>query len=238
MLASDLTHPTRERHAVRPAAHTRQPEQGLLVVGQGVIVRGILRDVQRLVVEGTVEATLATKELAISSSGRLEGNIETAHAEIAGEFSGRLMVLQSLVVMPTGRLHGQVFCRRLRVADGGAITGRLEMVPAEGAMPETIRAGGPSGGGQDHYRQMEESLQALVKALPAGWTEADRAEVQHFIDVGEYGLALETLAGIAVEEDRPFDKAFLDRVAKPAEIMQMLDSPAIRDLRRHLKVAA
>ncbi len=85
---------------------------------------------------------------------------------------------------------------------------------------------------------MEESLQALVKALPAGWTEADRAEVQHFIDVGEYGLALETLAGIAVEEDRPFDKAFLDRVAKPAEIMQMLDSPAIRDLRRHLKVAA
>ncbi len=240
MLAPELTHSIKEHPATKPDASARQPEQGVLVVGQGVTVRGVLRNVHRLVVEGTVEATLAMTELVVAPSGRLEGTIEAGYAKIAGDFSGRLVVLQGLVVMPTGRLHGQVFCQRLQVADGGAITGHLEMVPAEGTMLETIPIGGPSpsSGGQDHYRLLEESLQILIGALPIGWTEADRAEVQHFIDVGEYGLALETLAGIAIEEDRPFDEAFLERMAKPAEIMQMLDSPAIQDLRKHPKVAA
>ena len=112
----------------RPAA--RDPaERRTLVVGRGISVQGIVQDAERLVVEGTVEATMIhAAELAIAPGGVFKGEVEVEDAEIAGTIDGTLTVRGSLVVRGTGRVLGTARCRRLQVEDGGQITGRFEMI--------------------------------------------------------------------------------------------------------------
>ena len=75
---------------LRPTA--RDPsERRTLVVGRGISVQGTVQDAERLVVEGTVEATMIhATELAISPGGIFKGEIEVEDAEIAGTIDGTL----------------------------------------------------------------------------------------------------------------------------------------------------
>ncbi len=134
--------------APRPA---REPgERRTLVVGRGISVQGTVQDAERLVVEGTVEASMIhATELAISQGGVFKGEVEVEDAEIAGTIDGTLTARGSLVVRATGRVLGTARCRRLQVEDGGQITGRIEMLteggnaraePTRATIPEPVTA--------------------------------------------------------------------------------------------------
>jgi cytoskeletal protein CcmA (bactofilin family) len=120
---------------VRPAATSARPpardpaERRTLVVGRGISVQGVVQDAERLVVEGTVEATMIhATELAIAPGGMFKGEVEVEDAEIAGTIDGTLTARGSLVVRSSGKMLGTARCRRLQVEDGGQITGRIEMI--------------------------------------------------------------------------------------------------------------
>ncbi len=114
----------------RPAA---VQERRTLVVGRGISVQGMVQDAERLVVEGTVEATMIhATELAVSLGGMFKGEVEVENAEVAGTIDGTVMARGSLVVRGTGVVLGTARCRRLQVEDGGQITGRIEMLPDAG----------------------------------------------------------------------------------------------------------
>ena len=122
----------------RPAP--REPgERRTLVVGRGISVQGTVQDAERLVVEGTVEASMIhATELAIAPGGVFKGEVEVEDAEIAGTIDGTLTARGALVVRSTGRVLGTARCRRLQVEDGGQITGRIEML-TEGAKSDLPR---------------------------------------------------------------------------------------------------
>jgi cytoskeletal protein CcmA (bactofilin family) len=111
-------------------APAREPgERRTLVVGRGISVQGTVQDAERLVVEGTVEASMIhATELSIALGGVFKGEVEVEDAEIAGTIDGTVTVRGSLVVRATGRVLGTARCRRLQVEDGGQITGRIEML--------------------------------------------------------------------------------------------------------------
>jgi cytoskeletal protein CcmA (bactofilin family) len=115
-----------------PAARApmREPsERRMLVVGRGISVQGTVQDAERLVVEGTVEATMIrATELSVAPGGMFKGEVEVDDAEIAGTIDGTLTANASLTVRATGRVLGTARCRRLQVEDGGQITGRIEML--------------------------------------------------------------------------------------------------------------
>jgi len=67
-------------------------------------------------------------ELAISAGGTVKGEVEVEDAEIAGTFDGTLTARGNLVIRGSGRVLGQARCRRLRVEDGGQISGQMEML--------------------------------------------------------------------------------------------------------------
>lgn len=119
---------------------TREPgERRTLVVGRGISVQGTVQDAERLVVEGTVEATMIhAAELAIAPGGVFKGEVEVEEAEIAGTIDGTLTARGALVVRATGRVLGTARYRRLQVEDGGQITGRMEML-TEGAKSDLPR---------------------------------------------------------------------------------------------------
>jgi len=130
------------RPGALPPARTpaREPaERRTLVVGRGISVQGTVQDAERLVVEGTVEASMIhAAELAVSPGGVFKGEVEVEDAEVAGTIDGTLTARASLIVRASGRVLGTARCRRLQVEDGGQITGRIEMItePARpGATP-------------------------------------------------------------------------------------------------------
>jgi cytoskeletal protein CcmA (bactofilin family) len=109
---------------------SREPaERRTLVVGRGISVQGVVQDAERLVVEGTVEATMIhATELAVSPGGIFRGEVEVEDAEVAGTIDGTLTARGNLIVRASGRMLGTARCRRLQVEDGGQITGRIEMI--------------------------------------------------------------------------------------------------------------
>ncbi len=120
--------------AVRgPERPTPAPERRTLVVGRGISVQGMVQDAERLVVEGTVEATMIhATELSVSPGGVFKGEVEVENAEVAGTIDGTVTARGSLIVRGTGVVLGTARCRRLQVEDGGQITGRIEMIPEQG----------------------------------------------------------------------------------------------------------
>ncbi len=123
---------------VRP--QIRDPsERRTLVVGRGISVQGTVQDAERLVVEGTVEASMIhATELAISPGGIFKGEIEVEDAEIAGTIDGTLTARGSLIVRASGKMLGTARCRRLQVEDGGQITGHIEMLTDQTPRSEPI----------------------------------------------------------------------------------------------------
>ncbi len=125
--------PTSMRPAAMPGGRlspSRDPaERRTLVVGRGISVQGSVQEAERLVVEGTVEATMIhATELSVSHGGVFKGEIEVEDAEVAGTIDGTCTARGTLIVRATGRLIGTARCRRLQVEDGGQITGHMEML--------------------------------------------------------------------------------------------------------------
>jgi cytoskeletal protein CcmA (bactofilin family) len=118
------------QHLSRGMSPSSDPsERRTLVVGRGISVQGTITDAERLVVEGTVEATMIhATELAVSQGGVFKGEVEVEEAEIAGTIDGVITARTSLLVRSTGRVIGRARCRRLQVEDGGQITGQIEML--------------------------------------------------------------------------------------------------------------
>jgi cytoskeletal protein CcmA (bactofilin family) len=109
-----------------------QGERRTLVVGRGISVQGTISDAERLVVEGTVEASsLNAAELQIAQGGVLKGQVEVEDAEISGLMDGILTVKGSLVLRGTGQVIGEARCRRLQVEDGGQLSGKISMIGGE-----------------------------------------------------------------------------------------------------------
>ena len=124
----------------QPTQGRQQAERRTLVVGRGISVQGVVQDAERLVVEGTVEASMIhATELAISPGGIFKGEIEVEDAEIAGTIDGTLTARGSLIVRATGKVLGTARCRRLQVEDGGQITGHIEMLTDQARSEPTPR---------------------------------------------------------------------------------------------------
>ena len=112
-------------------------ERRTLVVGKGISVQGTVQDAERLVVEGTVEASMIrATELSIAQGGVFKGAVEVEDAEIAGTIDGTLTARSNLIVRGTGKVLGTAHYRRLQVEDGGQISGELKMM-TEGKMSES-----------------------------------------------------------------------------------------------------
>jgi cytoskeletal protein CcmA (bactofilin family) len=119
---------------VRHPLVTEPTERRTLVVGHGISVQGTVQDAERLVVEGTVEASMIhATEVAISPGGVFKGEVEVENAEVAGTIDGTLTARGNLIVRATGRVLGTARCRRLQVEDGGQITGHIEMMSGDAA---------------------------------------------------------------------------------------------------------
>lgn len=135
---------TQQTRHLRPnqqqAAAQTVAEEGELVVGQGITVKGGIRDCRRLVVHGTVQATVPAQALEVGPEGVVEGRIEVADATIAGRFDGDLIVDGALTVAPGGLIKGRVRYRTLTVESGGHVCAEIDHIDTAGLPADTAPA--------------------------------------------------------------------------------------------------
>ena len=71
------------------------------------------------------------------------------------------------------------------------------------------------------YSDVELELRRLISASYINLVESEAGEVIKFIDVDEYGLALETLCFIIIEEDIRISQDVYNRLFALSEAMKM-----------------
>lgn len=111
-----------------------------LIVGRDIVLNGKIAACDRLVVEGSVEATLDnSKVIEIAESGIYKGTAEIDEAVVSGQFDGTLVVRGQLTVKATGRVNGEIRYGRISIEAGGVVTGTLETL-SKGASVTPVAA--------------------------------------------------------------------------------------------------
>ncbi len=121
-----------------PGAPRRQQESSetkKLTVGRDICLSGDITSCDKLLVEGSVQASLSDAHIIeIAETGFFKGSAEVDEADINGRFEGQLTVRERLVVRSHGLVSGTVRYQRLVVEEGGVIAGDmalLEDIPAD-----------------------------------------------------------------------------------------------------------
>jgi hypothetical protein len=80
------------------------------------------------------------------------------------------------------------------------------------------------------HAETETRLERVLAALRDTLTDLEREEVLEFLKVREYGLALDVLSHILIEEDKPIEATLLHQIDDIALAMNMRDERFMHDL--------
>ena len=102
-----------------------------LIVGPSIKMLGVeVTDCDTLIVEGHLEATLDCRLTQVGETGVLSGNASTDVAEIWGRLEGEFTIRQQLIIHPSGRVSGCIRYGKIRVEEGGLISGDISTLSA------------------------------------------------------------------------------------------------------------
>ncbi len=119
--------PAEARSAMPTAAPLQKATKRVLTVGNDIHMKGEISTCDRLVIEGSVDATLKdvhTVELA--QTGSFKGVAEIQDAEISGSFEGDLIVNGRLIIYSTGRVSGNISYGEIEIERGGQLSGTIK----------------------------------------------------------------------------------------------------------------
>jgi len=80
------------------------------------------------------------------------------------------------------------------------------------------------------FRVIESLFSELLSSAGEVLSEEERAEIKNFIEVGEYGLALETTVDIYAEENKLATAAVKELIGRLAKSMSLDAAPMLRRL--------
>lgn len=109
------------------AASAPQASKRVLTVGHDIHMKGEISTCDRLVIEGSVDATLSdVHTVEIAQTGSFKGTAEIEDAEISGTFEGDLIVNGRLTIYASGKVSGNVAYGEIEIERGGKLTGSIK----------------------------------------------------------------------------------------------------------------
>lgn len=118
------------KNRTMPAA----PESVISIVGAGMRITGDCESADTIRIEGMIEGTVrAEKGVVIGRNGRVNGDIHTADARIAGSVKGALVVESRLEIEATAVVDGEIQTARLQLEEGGIVNGKVAVGRKDGA---------------------------------------------------------------------------------------------------------
>jgi cytoskeletal protein CcmA (bactofilin family) len=121
---------------VKAAEEVEESAGSKLIVGPDIKLKGVeITDCDTLVVEGRVEASMDSRVVQIAQHGIFAGKATMDVAEIWGTFEGQLTVRKHLVIYSTGRVSGLIRYGKIRIEEGGELSGDVSTLAAKQAAP-------------------------------------------------------------------------------------------------------
>ncbi|HYC49230.1 MAG TPA: polymer-forming cytoskeletal protein [Burkholderiales bacterium] len=103
-----------------------EPMGSRLIVGPDIKLKGVeITDCDTLEVEGRVEASMDSRLMIIKHNGVFSGTVGIDVAEIHGRFEGELTARKQLVIYSTGRVSGTIRYGKIRIEEGGELSGQI-----------------------------------------------------------------------------------------------------------------
>ncbi len=99
------------------------------VIGPTLVFRGELSADEDLIIEGTIEGTIAhhKKNLTIGAKGRVSADIHASSVLVEGQLDGDIHS-DGLVSLAKGAtVNGNIYCARLVLQDGARFNGKIAM---------------------------------------------------------------------------------------------------------------
>ncbi len=104
------------------------PDQVISIIGPGMKVVGDCDSDGAVRVEGSVKGNIrAGKAVVVGKDGRVEGDIFTQDAVIAGVVTGTLRAESRLEVQASSRIEGEVIAARMQLEEGAMLNGTIQM---------------------------------------------------------------------------------------------------------------
>ena len=96
----------------------------MTTIGAGAHFKGKISNASTIEVSGTVEADVATEKLTINESGKFGGSIHSKLVVVSGSYDGN-MVADSVWLMPSSRVSGEIKYKSLQLDRGAALNCRV-----------------------------------------------------------------------------------------------------------------
>ena len=79
-------------------------------------------------VDGEIEGDLKTQgKVVVGPTGKIEGTLKCANADIEGDFKGKLVVTELLSIRSTANLNGEILTGKLAVEPGAVFNATCKM---------------------------------------------------------------------------------------------------------------
>ena len=121
----------------------------LTVIAEGVTIEGKVNSPGSTRIDGTVKGeVISDKEIVIGKEGKVNANVQTRNAVIAGSFSGEMNAAGEVEISSTGKFVGNLIQKEalLTIARGGLFKGE-SIISSGSSNPRT--PGAPGKGPED-----------------------------------------------------------------------------------------
>ncbi len=96
------------------------------IIPAGMTLRGKIEGAEELIVEGVVDGEVHLRgTLHLLKNGRVRGRVTVWQALIAGRAEGTVMASDRADILSTAQVEGEVRARRLTIAEGAMVNGRM-----------------------------------------------------------------------------------------------------------------
>jgi cytoskeletal protein CcmA (bactofilin family) len=100
------------------------------VIGSGVKLKGNVSSEGDIAIDGVLAGNIKSGgHVTIGLNGRIGGSIQATSATIAGYVEGHITASDSVSVMESGQVHGDIDTGRLEIALGATFIGTSKMKP-------------------------------------------------------------------------------------------------------------
>ena len=101
------------------------------IIAKDLKVEGTVHAKGRLIIAGELEGTLIGDAVVTGEGSRVLARAKVQQMVIAGEFEGNITAHESLKILRTGSLRGNIVCKSLTLEAGGRLNGHVRPLEPE-----------------------------------------------------------------------------------------------------------
>ncbi len=98
------------------------------MISEGTELQGTLETKNDIRIAGTLDGEAkAEGKIIVSSTGKVDGNIQAVDADIAGNIDGEVRVTNKLILRKTATIEGDIYTKTILAEEGSQINGSFHM---------------------------------------------------------------------------------------------------------------